>query len=248
MMHTEQTTMHTTTQSAMRGRHPERTPSCIFNNHMEIPRFSSGSSISAPDLPLCSTLRPGPLFFVAFCCERRSPGPRVRSASQFINTVPPTNRRTSKKWQDTCCATKNNRPTGPATPYSNGDPPPAFATTSSETIGFSIEFGFAELIYVSLEIFREFYIDFVDIRHEIRVFTRFRLPHHTKYRPNIANSMPHAPKPLGTRTKLLWTLLMMENVLPLMEEMTKPMDMIATLLSTRTYAILDRQHQHLHRT
>jgi hypothetical protein len=42
------------------------------------------------------------------------------------------------------------------TPYSNGDPPPAFATTSTETIDFSIGFGFAALIYVSLEIFREF--------------------------------------------------------------------------------------------
>jgi hypothetical protein len=36
------------------------------------------------------------------------------------------------------------------TPHSNGDPPPAFATTSTETIDFCIEFGFAALIYVSL--------------------------------------------------------------------------------------------------
>jgi hypothetical protein len=36
------------------------------------------------------------------------------------------------------------------------------------------------LIYVSLDIFREFYIDFFDIRREIRVLTRFRLPHHAK--------------------------------------------------------------------
>jgi hypothetical protein len=36
------------------------------------------------------------------------------------------------------------------TPHSNGDPPPAFATTSTETIDFSIGFGFAALIYVSL--------------------------------------------------------------------------------------------------
>jgi hypothetical protein len=34
--------------------------------------------------------------------------------------------------------------------YSNGDPPPAFATTSTETIDFSIGCGFAALIYVSL--------------------------------------------------------------------------------------------------
>jgi hypothetical protein len=51
-----------------------------------------------------------------------------------------------------------------------------------------------------------------------------------KCRPNITNSMPHAPQPLGTYTKLLWTLLMMEKVFPLMEEMKEPMDMTATLL------------------
>jgi hypothetical protein len=38
----------------------------------------------------------------------------------------------------------------PMTPHGNGDPPPAFATTSSETIDFSIGFGFAALIYISL--------------------------------------------------------------------------------------------------
>jgi hypothetical protein len=37
-----------------------------------------------------------------------------------------------------------------ATPHGNGDPPPAFATTSTETIDFSIGFGFAAPIYVSL--------------------------------------------------------------------------------------------------
>jgi hypothetical protein len=36
------------------------------------------------------------------------------------------------------------------TNHGNGDPPPAFATTSTETIDFSIGFGFAALIYVSL--------------------------------------------------------------------------------------------------
>jgi hypothetical protein len=58
-----------------------------------------------------------------------------------------------------------------STPHRNGDPPAAFATISTETIDFSIGFGFAALVYVSLEIFREFYVDFVDIRHKIRVFT-----------------------------------------------------------------------------
>jgi hypothetical protein len=36
------------------------------------------------------------------------------------------------------------------TPHGNGNPPPAFSTTSTETIDFSIGFGFAALIYVSL--------------------------------------------------------------------------------------------------
>jgi hypothetical protein len=36
------------------------------------------------------------------------------------------------------------------------------------------ERGFAALSYVSPEIFREFYVDFGDIRRESRVFTRFR--------------------------------------------------------------------------
>jgi hypothetical protein len=109
-------------------------------------------------------------------------------------------------------------------------PPPVFAITSTETIDFSIGFGFAALIYVSLEIFREFYIDFVDIGREIRVFMRFRLPHHAKCHPIIANSAPHAPKPLGMRSKLLWTLLMMEIIFPLMEEMKEQVVMMTTPL------------------
>jgi hypothetical protein len=35
-------------------------------------------------------------------------------------------------------------------PHSNSDPPPAFATMSTKTIGFSIGLGFAVLIYISL--------------------------------------------------------------------------------------------------
>jgi hypothetical protein len=56
-------------------------------------------------------------------------------------------------------------------PYRNGNPPTTFATTRTEAIKFSIGFRFAALIYISLHIFREFYIDFVDIHGEIRVFT-----------------------------------------------------------------------------
>jgi hypothetical protein len=117
-------------------------------------------------------------------------------------------------------------------------------TTSTETINFSIGFGFAALIYVSLEIFREFYIDFVDIRRGIRVFTQFCLPHHAKCRSNIANSALHAPKPPGTRSKLLWTLLIMEIIFLLMEEMTKLMEVMTTPLYMRPHAILDHQHHH----
>jgi hypothetical protein len=42
--------------------------------------------------------------------------------------------------------TENNR----STPHGNGNPPPVFATTSTETIDFSIGFGCAALSYVSL--------------------------------------------------------------------------------------------------
>jgi hypothetical protein len=58
-----------------------------------------------------------------------------------------------------------------STPHSNSDPPPAFVITSTETMAFSMAFGLAALIYISPESFREFYVDFVDIHCEIRVFT-----------------------------------------------------------------------------
>jgi hypothetical protein len=105
-------------------------------------------------------------------------------------------------------------------------PPTAFATTSTETIDFSIGFGFAALIYVSPEMFREFCVDVVDIRRKIRVVTRFRFPHHVKCCPNITNSVPHTPRPLGKRSRLLWTLLMMEIIFPLMEEIKRPIEVI----------------------
>jgi hypothetical protein len=104
------------------------------------------------------------------------------------------------------------------TPHGNGDPPPAFATTSTETIDFSIEFGFAALIYVSVWISREFYVDFVDFRREIRVFTRCGSPHHAKCHQNLANSAPHGRNSLGTRSKPLWTFPKTDPILLLMEE------------------------------
>jgi hypothetical protein len=128
----------------------------------------------------------------------------------------------------------------------NGDPPSAFATTSSETIDFSIGFGFAALIYVSLEIFREFYIDFVDICREIRVFTCFGSPHHAKCHQNLANSAPHAPNSLGTRSKPLLTFLKMDLTLLLMEEMEKLMKVMDSAPETGSSAHLLQPQKHHH--
>jgi hypothetical protein len=124
------------------------------------------------------------------------------------------------------------------TPNGNGDPPPAFATTSTETSDFSIGFGFAVLIYVSLWISREFYVDFVDFRHEIRVFMRFGLPHHAKCHQNTPNPTLHAPNRLEMRTKHLWTFLAMDLILLPMEEMEKLMELMKEALPMRRSAPL----------
>jgi hypothetical protein len=58
------------------------------------------------------------------------------------------------------------------------------------------------------------------------VFTQFGLPHDVKCRPNIANSAPHTPKSLGMHSKLLWTLLMMEIIFPLIEEMKEGIEVM----------------------
>jgi hypothetical protein len=131
-------------------------------------------------------------------------------------------------------------------PHGNGDPPPAFGTTSTETIDFSIGFGFAALIYVSLWISREFYIDFVDFRREIRVFTRFGSPHHAKCHQNFANSAPHGPNSLGTCSKPLWIFLMMDPILLLMEEMEKLMKVMDSAPETRPSAHLLQPQKHHH--
>jgi hypothetical protein len=47
------------------------------------------------------------------------------------------------------------------------NPPPAFATTSTETINCSIESGFAVLNYIPPQIFRALHVDSVDFRHDI---------------------------------------------------------------------------------
>jgi hypothetical protein len=115
-------------------------------------------------------------------------------------------------------------------------PPHAFATTSTETIDFSIGFGFAALIHVSLWISRQFYIDFVDVRREIRVFTRFGSPHHAKCHQKLANSALHGPNSLGTRSKPLWIFLKMDLTLLLMEEMENLMKVIDSAPETRSSA------------
>jgi hypothetical protein len=48
---------------------------------------------------------------------------------------------------------------------------------------------------------------------------RFGLPHDAKCHQNLANTAPHGPNNLGTRSKLLWTFLKMDPILLLMEEM-----------------------------
>jgi hypothetical protein len=126
-------------------------------------------------------------------------------------------------------------------------PPPPFARTSTETIDLSIGFGFAALIYVSLKISREFYIDFVDIRREIRVFTRFGSPHHAKCHQNLANSAPHGPNSLGMRSKPLWTFLKIDLPLLLMEEMEKlikVMDSVPETCSSARLLQLQKHHHH----
>jgi hypothetical protein len=110
-------------------------------------------------------------------------------------------------------------------------PHPVFATTSTETIDFSIGFGFAALIYVSLETFREFYIDFIDIHHKIRVFMCFGLPHHVKCHQNITNSMLYTPNQLEIHTKHLWTFLMKDLILLPMQEMNMLMELMKEALS-----------------
>jgi hypothetical protein len=41
-----------------------RPPPCLYDNHPEIVRFSSGILIGTPESPYCRFFRPGPLFFV----------------------------------------------------------------------------------------------------------------------------------------------------------------------------------------
>jgi hypothetical protein len=58
----------------------------------------------------------------------------------------------------------------------------------------------------------------------------FGLPHLVKCYQNITNSMPCAPKWLGTHTTALWTFLMMKLVLLSMKAMEKLMQLITIVL------------------
>jgi hypothetical protein len=51
--------------------------------------------------------------------------------------------------------------------------PPAISATTNEVIDFSLEFGFAALYYIVLEICRTLHVDSITFRRAIRVFTRF---------------------------------------------------------------------------
>jgi hypothetical protein len=69
-----------------------------------------------------------------------------------------------------------------------------------------------------------------------------------KCRQNIANPTSHAPKPLGTHSKLLWTLRKMETTFPLMEEMEKLMELMkeARSICHSASRVQKQQQQHHH--
>jgi hypothetical protein len=71
----------------------------------------------------------------------------------------------------------------------------------------------------------------------------FGLPHLTKCYQNIASPAPHAPKPLGTHSKALWTLRTIETTFPLMEEMEKLMELMKEALSIHHSTFLLRKQQ-----
>jgi hypothetical protein len=67
-------------------------------------------------------------------------------------------------------------------------------------------------------------------------------PHHAKCHQNLTNSAPHGPNSLGTRSKPLWTFLMIDLTLLLMEEMEKLIEPMTTALRSRLNAFLQQQH------
>jgi hypothetical protein len=46
----------------------------------------------------------------------------------------------------------------------------------------------------------------------------------------MTNSIPHAQKPMGIYSKLLWTLLMMVTIFPLIEELKEWIEVMTTPL------------------
>jgi hypothetical protein len=75
---------------------------------------------------------------------------------------------------------------------------------------------------------------------------RFGLPHHAKCHQNLANSAPHGPNSLGTRSKPLWTFLKMDLTLLLMEEMEKVMKVMDPVPETRSSVRLLQPQKHHH--
>jgi hypothetical protein len=102
-------------------------------------------------------------------------------------------------------------------------PPPAFSTTTTESIDFSIGFGFAILDSIVLEISRKLHIDFIAFCHEIRVLHTFShvfaCPTSRNGPPVTANSAPHASQHRRMRCKPLWTLQISAMKTTMTEEM-----------------------------
>jgi hypothetical protein len=71
---------------------------------------------------------------------------------------------------------------------------------------------------------------FISIVHLHTVNMQCHLPHYVKCYPNIANSIPYVEKPLAMHSKLFWTLLMMEIIFPLIEEMKEWIEVMTTPL------------------
>jgi hypothetical protein len=82
---------HGTTRTRINDTPETRPPPCLFNNHPEILRFSSGFLLSAPKLPFRNLFRPGSLFFIVLHGEKEIPGPLKKPRDKDINTTTPNN-------------------------------------------------------------------------------------------------------------------------------------------------------------
>jgi uncharacterized protein YhhL (DUF1145 family) len=75
----------------------------------------------------------------------------------------------------------------------------------------------------------------------------FGLPHLVKYDPHITNSMLHNPNQLEMHTKPLWTFLIMDLILLLIEEMEILIELMKeVLLMCHSTSLLQKQQQQHH--